>query len=106
MGTGKLKGLVEHEGKSEAMDEAEPECYEPTPLQVDAHHVFDRHVDDGYCDQRFDQRGKPQAVRREAVRATEWATVNDVTMRTSGRNLRNGITRHSRNSRWSAPSRT
>ena len=39
---------------------------------------------------------KPNA---EAISEIECATVNDVTMITSGRSRRNGITRQSRNSR-------
>ena len=35
----------------------------------------------------------------EAISVTECATVNDVITITSGRSLRNGITRHNRNSR-------
>ena len=41
----------------------------------------------------------------DAMRVTEWATVNPVTIGTSAQNRRNGITRQSRNSRWSIPSR-
>ena len=45
---------------------------------------------------------KPKA---EAISEIECPTVNAVTMMTSGRSRRNGITRQSRNSRWSMPSR-
>ena len=35
----------------------------------------------------------------DAINVIEWATVNDVTMTTSGRTRRNGMTRQRRNSR-------
>src|SRR5216117_3919747 len=41
----------------------------------------------------------------EAISVIECATVNEVTSSTSCPNLRNGITKQSRNSRWSVPSR-
>src|SRR5437016_9358601 len=41
----------------------------------------------------------------EEISEIECPTVNAVTMMTSGRSRRNGITRQHRNSRWSAPSR-
>ena len=41
----------------------------------------------------------------EAISVIECATVNAVTTTTSGRKRRNGMTRQSRNSRWSMPSR-
>src|SRR6266487_250843 len=40
----------------------------------------------------------------EAISEIECPTVNAVTMMTSGRSRRNGITRQHRNSRWSVPS--
>ena len=45
---------------------------------------------------------KPKA---EAISVIECATVKEVTITTSGRSRRNGMTRQARNSRWSVPSR-
>ena len=71
--------------------------------------VLERHVDDGERDQGLDQGREPECVRREAeggrdqrdrVRDGERGDDQD-----EGAERRNGMTRHSRKSRWSVPSR-
>ena len=76
---------------------------------VAADDVLQRHVDDGDGDQRLDERREPERVRHEAegggdqrdrMRDREGGDDDDERPR-----RRNGITRQSRNSRWSVPSR-
>ena len=67
----------------------------PSPCNMDWH-------------ERIDERWKPECVRASVGRrdrVIECATVNEVTIGISARARRKGITRHSRNNRWSMPSR-
>ena len=95
------------EREPESVHEPERERDDPPPLELRADDVLERHVHDRQRDQHFDQRRKPQRVRRQsvadAISVIECATVNDVTIAISGRSLRNGITRQNTNSRWSMP---
>ena len=50
------------------------------------------------------QRASGTKPKAEAMSEMECPTVNEVTMITSGRRRRNGITRQQRKSRWSMPS--
>src|SRR5260370_34680699 len=50
------------------MHQAEAESHDPTALQAAAAgNVFERHVHNGSCDERFDERRKPEKIRREVV---------------------------------------
>src|SRR6266705_1077046 len=69
MRAGELQRLPERERKTKSMYEAEPEGDHPAPVDaLDADNVLERHVKDGHGNQRFDERWKPQRVRREVER--------------------------------------
>ena len=57
-----LKRLPQRERKAESMHQAKAERNHPAALDVGAHHILQRHVDDGRRDQRFDERRKPERV--------------------------------------------
>ncbi len=68
VGAGKLQRLPESERETEAVDQAEAECDDPSsPYAGASGDVLERHVDDGHGDQSLDERRKPQRVRAQAV---------------------------------------
>ena len=108
---GELQRLPQREREAEAVHQAEGERDDPAALPEvrRSDDVLERHVDDRGGDRVSTSGGNHSASgarsKAEAISVIECATVNAVTTSTSGRKRRNGITRQSRNSRWSVPSR-
>ena len=59
MRPGELQRLLQGEREAEPVNEAERKSDHPPALDVAPDDVLERHVEDGYCDQRFDQRREP-----------------------------------------------
>ena len=68
MVAGELQGFAQREREAETVHQPERERDGPAPLDIAADDIFQRHVDDRHCDQRFDQRREPQCIGREAER--------------------------------------
>jgi hypothetical protein len=68
MGSGELQRLAKSEGEAKSVHEAEPKRNHPSPLNFRySNNVFKRHINDGSRDQCFDQRWKPERIRREVI---------------------------------------
>ena len=68
VGAGELQRLPQGEREAKSMYEAEAEGHHPAALQAAAtNDVFERHINDGNGDERFDQRRKPEEIWREVV---------------------------------------
>ena len=68
MRAGELQRLAQRVGETEAMNEAEPGGEQPAPREPaprGLNDILQRHVNDGNCDQRLDERREPQADRNE-----------------------------------------
>src|SRR5437773_6704475 len=65
MGPGELEVLLEAVREAEAVDQSEQARDQDAPLELDAHDVLERHVDDRCGDCRLDERWEPFTRWRE-----------------------------------------
>ena len=71
MGPGELEVLLEAVREAEAVHEPEQARDQDAPLEVDAHDVLERHVDDRCSDGRLDEGREPRARRRQIERRAQ-----------------------------------
>src|SRR5467141_3802941 len=68
MRTGELQRFPQGKRETKTVHQAETESHHPATLQAAADNIFERHVNNGNGDKRFDQWRKPEEIRREIVR--------------------------------------
>src|SRR5213080_4532259 len=68
VGAGELQRLPQGERETETMHKAEAKRHHPAALQAAAaNDVFERHINDGNGNERFNHRWKPEEIRRKII---------------------------------------
>src|SRR5437016_3819208 len=68
VGAGELQRLPQGERETETMHKAEAKRHHPAALQAAAaNDVFERHINDGNGNERFNHRRKPEEIRRKII---------------------------------------